>query len=713
MGTNGRHIGFCEAAPEEVYWSELSWVVPVPPSDRRDCRGVQIAVVVIFFLLFVLSVVIFQVGMKLAKQYGFPPMVPIVISGALIPIGLGFGFFGSYLVKGAMVRRLRSRSDLLFEPGRESIFVGIENAFTFDKQKLTADDFGLLRITPGLIQLEMTTHRAQFLLEDVAVTVVHANKNSVGVRLTSRGDPFLWSVVLSPAAMSRNIFAEGKGEKKAQRLLKLLKEAGASAARPAAAARVDDAESAAPDDGEMPTAVSADEETEGDTAENADLLESRYQTIVEAIRTKEKSRRKPLKSLLILGVSLAVFFQLGFARWGLESALIILLVLVIHELGHYLGMKAFGYKNIQMFFIPMMGAAVSGTGRHVAAWKKALVTLMGPLPGLGIGLGLAVGCLISANMALMPYALMFLTLNLLNLLPIYPLDGGRFLHEVLFSRSRFLELTMNILATAALLIAGFGMGDWVLRILGFLNLFTLGHNFRMASMAVTMRADLLEKTPSLLENAAEGEVPEGILKQIIHWIHRTTPGAVKPEAAATMSLDLWDRIRIRPPRAGATVGLMALFLSGYAVSFFAFAFVAAAQWKDFRYDSEIVSLVDPNGVTRHAEQVYLKGELLSETELTEDQRYYHGPCIQYCNDVPFEEGVWENGRKVGLWTHRGPDGEVISETLYEDGKPILFRTLNDGTWEEEAWESLDDELKAFYSEQAEVRQGPSPLTRDD
>ena len=710
MGTNGRHIGFLEEVPEEVYWSELSWVVPVPPSDRRDCRGVQIFAVVLFFLLFVLSVIIFQVGMKLASRYGFSQMLPIVISGVLIPIGLGFGIFSSYLVKGALVRRLRSRSDLLFEPGRESIFVGIENAFTFDKQKLTADDFGLLRITPGLIQLEMTKHRAQFLLEDVAVTVVHANKNSVGVRLTSRSEPFLWSVVLSPAAMSRNIFAEGKGEKKAQRLLKLLKEAGASAARPSAAASsVNDAESVAPDD-EMPTAISV---TEEETVENADLLESRYQTIVEAIRNKEKSRRKPLKSILILGVSLAVFFQLGFVRWGLESALTILLVLVIHELGHYLGMKAFGYKNIQMFFIPLMGAAVSGTGRNVAAWKKALVTLMGPLPGIVIGLGLAVGCLISANMALMPYALMFLVLNLLNLLPIFPLDGGRFLHEVLFSRSRYLELTMNILATAALLIAGFSMGDWVLRILGFLNLFTLGHKFRMASAAVKMRADLLEKTPSLLENAVEGDVPESILKQMIHWIHHNTPGAVKPDTAATMSLDLWDRIRIRPPKAGATVGLMMLFLSGYVVSFFAFVFVAAAHWKDFRYESEIVSFADPNGVTRYAEHVYSNGELYSETELTEDQRYYHGAHFTYKSETPVIEGQWENGRKVGTWKHREPGSEMTGETLYEDGKPVLFRTLKDGHWEEEAWESLDDEFKAFYSEQAELRQGPLQLTTDD
>jgi len=36
---------------------------------------------------------------------------------------------------------------------------------------------------------------------------------------------------------------------------------------------------------------------------------------------------------------------------------LVLLVLFVHEAGHFLGMKAFGHKNVQMFFIPLMGAA--------------------------------------------------------------------------------------------------------------------------------------------------------------------------------------------------------------------------------------------------------------------------------------------------------------------------------------------------------------------
>lgn len=72
------------------------------------------------------------------------------------------------------------------------------------------------------------------------------------------------------------------------------------------------------------------------------------------------------------------------------NLLLILLVLLIHESGHWLGMKIFKYKDIQMFFIPEFGAAVSGTESTPCAKQKAIVSLMGPVLGIIIG----IGCLI-------------------------------------------------------------------------------------------------------------------------------------------------------------------------------------------------------------------------------------------------------------------------------------------------------------------------------
>ena len=38
-------------------------------------------------------------------------------------------------------------------------------------------------------------------------------------------------------------------------------------------------------------------------------------------------------------------------------------------------MRAFKYRNVQMFFIPFFGAAVTGRNFSVAGYKKAIVSL--------------------------------------------------------------------------------------------------------------------------------------------------------------------------------------------------------------------------------------------------------------------------------------------------------------------------------------------------
>jgi len=49
-------------------------------------------------------------------------------------------------------------------------------------------------------------------------------------------------------------------------------------------------------------------------------------------------------------------------------------------------MKLFGYRDVQMFFIPMLGAAVSGVESNPSSVRKAIVSLLGPLPGIIIGI---------------------------------------------------------------------------------------------------------------------------------------------------------------------------------------------------------------------------------------------------------------------------------------------------------------------------------------
>lgn len=143
--------------------------------------------------------------------------------------------------------------------------------------------------------------------------------------------------------------------------------------------------------------------------------------------------------------SLAIYLLLGyyiFKKW--EILLLITAVVMIHELGHFIAMKIFRYNDLGIFFIPLIGAYVSGTKREVSQRESAIILLAGPLPGILLGIlfyllwqhnpFLSIG-----DTSYYTIALFFVILNLFNLLPVYPLDGGQLLNRVFFNEENWLS----------------------------------------------------------------------------------------------------------------------------------------------------------------------------------------------------------------------------------------------------------------------------------
>ncbi|APR75760.1 Zn-dependent protease [Minicystis rosea] len=203
-------------------------------------------------------------------------------------------------------------------------------------------------------------------------------------------------------------------------------------------------------------------------------------------------------ALLLLVVTLALFVLSIRGQMSWREVLAIVAVLFAHELGHWAGMRLFGYRDVRMFFIPFFGAAVSGRSDGVSAWKRGLVLLLGPLPGIVAALALGLSGAVSQPW-IRYLAVALVSINGLNLLPLQPLDGGQLWQLALFSRRAGLEIVAGV-------VSGVGMGWLAFKLESWLM---AGVGLAVAVSAIRRRpfldavASLRERLPTLPPNLAD------------------------------------------------------------------------------------------------------------------------------------------------------------------------------------------------------------------
>lgn len=154
--------------------------------------------------------------------------------------------------------------------------------------------------------------------------------------------------------------------------------------------------------------------------------------------------------------SLALYLVLGFLifrRW--DFLILLTVIVVLHELGHFAAMKAFRYKDLGIFFIPLLGAYVSGSKREVSQKESAIILLAGPLPGIIIGSAVFLFSyyytpFMVGHLASYSIAGFFVYLNLINLFPVYPLDGGQLLNRVFLDEDSWISRGFVLISIAFL-----------------------------------------------------------------------------------------------------------------------------------------------------------------------------------------------------------------------------------------------------------------------
>jgi|HubBroStandDraft_1064217.scaffolds.fasta_scaffold129129_1 Zn-dependent protease len=131
-----------------------------------------------------------------------------------------------------------------------------------------------------------------------------------------------------------------------------------------------------------------------------------------------------LKLLVTAGTALvSVAAYSIFFGWWFAAGFVALLF--VHEMGHVIALRREGIKASAPMFIPFMGAAIFTRSLGDNALAEARVGLAGPILGsIGAAAVAVVGELTGSSL-LIALAYFGFFINLFNLLPVVPLDGGR------------------------------------------------------------------------------------------------------------------------------------------------------------------------------------------------------------------------------------------------------------------------------------------------
>jgi Zn-dependent protease len=169
--------------------------------------------------------------------------------------------------------------------------------------------------------------------------------------------------------------------------------------------------------------------------------------------------------VVLAAVSLAGYAAL----WSWKFGLLLMIAVGFHESGHVWAMKKMGIKTKGFYFLPFIGGAAIAEEEYKTYGQNSFIAIMGPIWGCLLAWLCGIAYWVTGIPMLAADAAWMATLNLFNLLPITPLDGGQLVRSIAFS----IHKNVGILFLALSLLAG-GIIMWKLRIGLFVLLLAVG-----------------------------------------------------------------------------------------------------------------------------------------------------------------------------------------------------------------------------------------------
>lgn len=193
---------------------------------------------------------------------------------------------------------------------------------------------------------------------------------------------------------------------------------------------------------------------------------------------------------------------------GLAGALGLFLSILLHELGHSLVAREFNVpmRGITLF---IFGGVAEMTEEPPSAKAEFFVAIAGPIVSVAIAIGCYLLAILGSSFLPVPIIGVLSYLGVINavvvgfnLIPAFPLDGGRVLRSILWYLKGSLKWATRITSTIG---SGFGMFLILLGILGFLQGNIIGGMWQVLIGIFLRNAAMMSYQQVLIRRALEGE----------------------------------------------------------------------------------------------------------------------------------------------------------------------------------------------------------------
>ena len=181
---------------------------------------------------------------------------------------------------------------------------------------------------------------------------------------------------------------------------------------------------------------------------------------------------KLAKSVKVVKAGLAGASAIAYSwLFSWEFAVVVIFSLVVHEYGHVRAMRAVGIPTKGFYLIPFVGGAAVPERAFASRLEEHFVAIAGPVFGLGQALALYALFVVYGHPLLGAVAAWVAVLNLFNMIPITPLDGGRIVKSATMSIGSGVGMSVLMCGVFAAVVAMFWLKSWVLALVALFSLF--------------------------------------------------------------------------------------------------------------------------------------------------------------------------------------------------------------------------------------------------